>query len=378
MPEERNVILEVRFVMVKPRFTFCIPNLNKIDYLSACIDSMLAQDCDDWQCVFVDGYSTDGCWEYMQQFARDSRFRLFRGLKQGMYADWNECLRYVDTEYFYILTSDDTCCPELVSQTMRVLDQYLDVDVCHFQYALTDKVGAILHSPADYVKSQFPIYAEVNQYAHRRSGICDSIMHLVYGTIYMSITSLVFRKRILKNMLGFSSDYGPVGDYDWSMRLGFYSDIIYIPQLLATWRTYPEQATAQSDGFQAAVDYVKIATKNVGLLQEIVGNQISWQNIDQNQLVSRIKDIYIHACLELAFSKLNIGHCFYHLCNVIYADPLYPARKIKRRLSRVSFKQDLTSFAQSIVKKHDLDWPPVPLDLSSHQEECNNSKLLVN
>jgi glycosyltransferase involved in cell wall biosynthesis len=338
---------------------------------------MLAQDCGDWQCVFVDGFSTDGCWEYMQRFAGDSRFRLLRGLKQGMYADWNECLRYVDTEYFYILTSDDTCYPGLVSQTMRVLDQYLDVDICHFQYAITDQVGAILHSPEDYVKSQFPIYAEVNQYAHRRSGICDSMMHLVYGTIYMSITSLVFRKRILKNMLGFSSDYGPVGDYDWSIRLGFYSDIIYIPQLLATWRTYPEQATAQSDGFQAAIDYMKIANKNVELLKKIVGNQVPWQNLDQKQLVSRIQDVYVHASLEVAFSKFDVGHCLHHLCNAVYADPLYFARKTKRRLSRVPFKQDLTSFARSTIRKYSLDWPPAPLDLLSHQEEHHELKLLA-
>ena len=125
--------------MSKPRFTFCIPNLNKIQYLPACIESMLAQDCRDWKCVFVDGYSTDGSWEYMQQFAADPRFLLLRGLKQGMYADWNECLRHVDTEYFYILTSDDTCFPELMSRTVNALDAYPNVDACHFQFCLINE-----------------------------------------------------------------------------------------------------------------------------------------------------------------------------------------------------------------------------------------------
>ncbi|NER52725.1 MAG: glycosyltransferase family 2 protein, partial [Symploca sp. SIO1A3] len=74
--------------MGSPKFTFCIPNLNKIKYLPACIESMLAQDCQDWRCVFVDGYSTDGSWEYMEQFASDPRFLLLRGRQQGMYTDW--------------------------------------------------------------------------------------------------------------------------------------------------------------------------------------------------------------------------------------------------------------------------------------------------
>jgi glycosyltransferase involved in cell wall biosynthesis len=348
--------------MARPRFTFCIPNLNKIDYLPACIDSMLAQDCDDWQCVFVDGFSTDGCWEYMQRFADDPRFRLLRGLRQGMYADWNECLRYVDTEYFYILTSDDTCYPELISQTTQVLDRYLDVDVCHFQYVLTDKDGTALYSPEDFVAAQLPIYTSVNQYSHRRSGVCEFMMNLVYGTVYMSITSLVFRKDILSSMVGFSTDYGPVADYDWVMRLGLYSDVIYIPQILATWRTYPEQATAQSNQFKMSRHYLEIATKNVDLLTELFCRNPSWKGVSQKQLVSKARDLYISQCLSMAFSTRNISNSLHHLVEVFRLDPFYFYRKARRRLHGTPFKQDLTIFANRLVDRYDLDWPPLQLD----------------
>jgi glycosyltransferase involved in cell wall biosynthesis len=346
------------------RFTFCIPNLNKIKFLPACIESILAQDCDDWVCVFVDGFSTDGCWEYMQQFADDSRFRLLRGLKNGMYPDWNYCLEQVETEYFYILTSDDTCYPQLVSKTTQTLDQNLDVDVCHFQYALIDSEENIIHTPKDFVDSRFPIYSEVNEYAHRRSGLCESIMHFVYGTIYMSITSLVFRSRILDKMIGFSSDYGPVGDYDWSMRIGLYSDVIYIPELLATWRLYPEQATAKSDGLQAAVDYMKIVSKNVELLKKMVSHKSEWNELNERQLTSKILDVYIHAHLEAAFSKHDFYDQLKNLRIALFSDLSYFPRKAKRRLNKTPYKQSLTIFAHKLIKKHSLIWPPSPLNSS--------------
>lgn len=347
-----------------PRFTFCIPNLNKIDYLPACIESMLAQDSDDWCCVFVDGFSTDGCWEYMQQFANDSRFKILRGLKKGMYADWNECLRHVETEYFYILTSDDTCYPDLVSQTTSVLEKNLDVDVCHFQYAVIDGQGEILHTSQEFSDDKFPIYQDFQDKFYRRSGICESVMHFVYGTIYTSITSLVFRTKILEDMIGFSSDYGPVADYDWSMRLGLYSDVIYIPKCLATWRTYPEQATAQSDGLQAAIDYMKIVNKNSDLLSHLVRGNPEWMNLDKNQMISQILDVYIHARLEAATSKGSFSDRLMNLYKAAAADPSYFGRKIMRRMTKTPYKQELTLFAMKMVRKHKLSWPPLPLTVT--------------
>jgi glycosyltransferase involved in cell wall biosynthesis len=343
----------------QPRFTFCIPNRNKMEFLPACIESMLAQDSDDWCCVFVDGFSTDGCWEYMQRFADDPRFRLMRGLGKGMYADWNYCLAQVETEYFYILTSDDTCYPELVSKTTRVLDQNLDVDVCHFQYALIDSQEKVLHTYEDFVGSRFPIYTGVNHIVHRRSGICESVMHFVYGTIYMSITSLVFRTRILDKMIGFSSEYGPVGDYDWSMRLGLYSDVIYIPDLLATWRLYPEQATAKSDGLRAAVDYMKIVNKNIDLLSDAISGKQTWTDMDKEQMMSKILDVYIHAHLDAASSKGKLFDRLRNLYAAISADPSYFGRKVLRRLKKTPYKQELTMFAEKMIDKHGLSWPPL-------------------
>jgi glycosyltransferase involved in cell wall biosynthesis len=364
--------------MVKPRFTFCIPNLNKIEYLPACIDSMLAQDCGDWQCVFVDGYSTDGCWEYMQRFAGDSRFRLLRGLKQGMYADWNYCLDQVETEYFYILTSDDICYPSLISTTVQVLDRFKDVDACHFQYALIDRDGSVLNTPEDCIKERYPIYVDVNRHAHRRSGICESILHYAYGTIYTTLTSLVFRKSLLSKIGGFPTSYGSVGDYDWTMRLGFFTDIIYLPILLATWRIYPEQATAQADRMQVD-SYYRISQKNLSTLRDVYKARFHKNLFDEKYIISNMKDNYIAAIIQLFMKSTSLNQKLFNLSQLFQLDLFYPVRKLIRRVSANRlYKYDKAEFAYKLIGKYGLQWPPQQIildDMVQQELPCEREDL---
>jgi glycosyltransferase involved in cell wall biosynthesis len=360
------LLSEILMFMAEPKFTFCIPNLNKREYLPACIESVLAQDCGDWRCVFVDGYSTDGSWEYMQQFALDSRFLLLRGRKQGMYADWNECLQHVDTEYFYFLTSDDTCYPQLVSTATSALDVYADIDVCHFQCNLIDENGKVLSKTDDLFGSDF-IYKEANQCAHRRSGLCDFFMHFVYRALYTTITSLVFRRKLIDTLEGFRTSFGTFGDYDWTMRMCLFTDILYIPEILATWRTTTEQATKSVSYFQYHEWSLKIAQSNLNLFfeREDSYNFQRRKNIYQ-QLLTEFQNGCASALLKesVKFCGLLKGFKFTYLLFNQY--PLYIFKKIINRLSlnTLYFYPKRRDLAFQLIAKNNLQWPPVALDIS--------------
>jgi glycosyltransferase involved in cell wall biosynthesis len=352
--------------MGEPRFTFCIPNLNKQGYLPACIESVLSQDCRDWRCVFVDGYSTDGSWEYMQQFASDSRFLLLRGRNQGMYRDWNECLQYVDTEYFYFLTSDDTCYPTLVSSTTAALDLHPNVDACHFQFCLIDERGELISAPECIIQEKFGIYSEVNHYAHLRSGICEFFMHLAYCTnIYMTITSLVFRRNLLFKMKEFSCHYGTLGDFDWAMQLGLFTDVLYLPKLLATWRIYEGQATQNLNSLENRKKMLKIGEKNLNYyVNSYNSRDISIYKTKRS--LCYLSDLYASALVDSMnfrpnFLLKNIRLVYFLLFNF----PNYVFKKIIKVASwNKLFSFDQSQFARSLIKENNLCWPPRSVDFT--------------
>lgn len=352
--------------MNKPRFTFCIPNLNKVEFLPACIEGVLTQDCDNWCCVFVDGYSTDGSWEYMQQFASDPRFKLLRGLKQGMYEDWNECLRHVNTEYFYFLTSDDTCSSQLVSQAIAALDAYPSVHACHFKYDLIDKHGEVIESYQEVLQRNFRLYIPVSDYTHLRAGIGEFFLHYVYGTIYRTITSLVFRRCLLPQMKGFSREYGTAGDYDWTMRLGLFTDVLYLPETLATWRIYDGQATQNLESSSHRRRILDIAKNNFQLFQKMERKyQLKKIFYHQQELLADFYSEYGWALREEIIGSNSPKSLIQNTYHLLANCPFYAMKKVISRLSQGRFYQyhaDKERFALRLISGYGIPWPPKRLD----------------
>jgi glycosyltransferase involved in cell wall biosynthesis len=346
-----------------PKFTFCIPNLNKILYLPACIESMLSQDCEDWRCVFVDGYSTDGSWEYMQQFSSDPRFTLMRGRQKGMYEDWNQCLEYVETEYFYFLTSDDTCYPTLVSTTTALLDAHPDIDVCHFQFAYINKEGSIIEPPLG-LQSQFELYSNFNQMLHRRSGLCEFMMHFVYQAVYLTITSLVFRKCLIEKMDKFKTKFCSVGDYDWTMRLGLFTDVIYLPKLLATWRIYNEQATQKATRLQKQRSCLEIARLNLEFFIQENNKRHLCKSVNTKQILAYMTESHAASIVEKILHSQIVTEQAAYLYLLLNNYPGYPFKKILNRLSsnKLYPYSQRYEVAQELIQDYGLHWPPTLLE----------------
>jgi glycosyltransferase involved in cell wall biosynthesis len=106
---------------LRPLVSICLPTLNARRFLEPRMQTILAQTLADWELIVCDSFSSDGTWEYFQQFKQDPRVRLYQVPKEGLYAGWNECLRRCRGEYVYIATADDTCKPELLEKMVAAL-----------------------------------------------------------------------------------------------------------------------------------------------------------------------------------------------------------------------------------------------------------------
>ena len=127
-------------------FSIVIPVYNVKDYLPKCIDSVLAQDFDDYEIVLVDDGSTDGesgaiCDRYAA--AHPERIRAIHKPNGGAGDARNAALPLAQGDYVLFLDSDDTFTPEAFSALSAALEEFVP-DVCYFSLRMTgDNDGVV-------------------------------------------------------------------------------------------------------------------------------------------------------------------------------------------------------------------------------------------
>jgi glycosyltransferase involved in cell wall biosynthesis len=228
-----------------PKVSVLLPNLNNYPFLPERIQTILDQTLTDWELVVVDNHSDDGAWELFQSYAaRDARIRISQAPREGMYANWNNCIRLARGEYVYIATSDDTMEPNCLEEMVKALEAHPECDLAHCNQRAIDHEG----QPSslfnwDHVAVHFAGLMEVKR-ANIRQAPYDGLIHCAEGGVYTSITQLLIRRSLFDRIGLFRTDYGSIADYEWTMRASLLVSTIHIPQYLATWRVHPSQATS--------------------------------------------------------------------------------------------------------------------------------------
>lgn len=234
-----------RVVSKPPSVSICLPNLNTARYLPERFESIFAQTFTDWECVVSDNFSDDGAWEVIQSYAaRDARIKAEQAPRdpQGMYPNWNNCLRRARGELIYIATSDDTMSPDCLEKLHGALQRHPDCGIAHCQLLAIDDRG----QPAsanwrnwDTVK----YFGGLIDRAHIRPQGHDAVVGVALGTPYFSITQVMFRRELLDKAGYFEGKWGSYGDFAWQMRATLHTSTVHVPETLATWRVHPAQAS---------------------------------------------------------------------------------------------------------------------------------------
>ena len=228
----------------KPKISILLPNLNNRPFLDERIQTVMDQTLSDWELIIVDNYSDDGAWEFFGEWAgKDSRIKLSRAPKQGMYANWNNCIRLAKGEYVYIATSDDTMSANFLEVMVNALDEHPECDLAHCKLKIIDEKGNP-HPGLIWDKFYCSIYFEdLIHRKHIRLAPHDGLLHCGVKTVYTSITQLLIRRSLFDRIGLFLTDYGSIADFEWEMRASLVAHTIHIPEYLATWRVHREQGT---------------------------------------------------------------------------------------------------------------------------------------
>jgi glycosyltransferase involved in cell wall biosynthesis len=234
-----------------PKISVLLPNLNHRKYLDERINSIFSQTLKNWELIVVDSQSDDGAWEFIQEIAKtDSRVRTSQDRRNGMYASWNNCVAQAKGEYVYFATSDDTMTPDCLEIMADALDAHPECDIAHCCLTVIDENGnPVRHQWKDFPKVRF--YGDLIHRMHIRRAPYDGYVHAGWSTVYTSITQLLLRTSLFRTIGGFRNDFGSIADFEWEMGAALLSDVLHVPQYLATWRKHPAQAT-QDQYFETA------------------------------------------------------------------------------------------------------------------------------
>ena len=106
-----------------------IPVYNKEDYLSTCIDSVLAQNYANVEIVCVDDGSEDRSREILSDYEAQGKVRLFSQKNSGISAARNKGIEAAEGTYLMFLDADDTLPGDAVSHLVKGMERN-DADLC--------------------------------------------------------------------------------------------------------------------------------------------------------------------------------------------------------------------------------------------------------
>lgn len=229
-----------------PTVSLILPVLNTVQFINERISSIVNQTYPDWNCIVLDGYSTDGSWELIHELVHnDQRFTLMRTPARGIYNAWNECIRNAAGEYIYIATSDDSMklnCLEVMHQNLMA---HPNCGIAHCCLNVIDANNEIIeHKWKDRPFTKY--FGQWMNRKHIRQTPHDAMLHCFGATVYLSMNQLLIRRSVFANAGMFREDMGPMADYEWCMRASLLYPTLHIPEFLAMWRVHESQATKES------------------------------------------------------------------------------------------------------------------------------------
>lgn len=122
------------------KVSIIIPVYNTDDKIHRCLDSILAQSYQDYECILVDDGSTDDSPAIIDEYAtHDVRFKAVHKENGGVSSARNCGLKIANGEWIVFVDSDDCLLSDHISSLMEVAIDDVDIVMTGFQFLHPDK-----------------------------------------------------------------------------------------------------------------------------------------------------------------------------------------------------------------------------------------------
>jgi glycosyltransferase involved in cell wall biosynthesis len=337
------------------KVSILLPNLDNRPYLEERIRTIMVQTFRDWELIIVDNYSTDGAWEFFQEWAKkDSRIHISQAPRKGMYANWNNCLRLAKGEYIYIATSDDSMSPDALEKMVKALEENPDCDLAHCKLRIIDQGNNT--SIQKFWDNFFIVryFGALIDQKHIRKAPHDGVLHFSGLTVYTSITQLLIRASLFARIGLFLEDYGSIADYEWEMRATLVANTVHIPEYLATWRLHPVQATSDDliNSAKASGQFIKMAVHALKIARQINPTIVAPLKIKKLNYILEKEQLYheIKGCKTLSHKRWTLFKRF-----LVNPGLVIELKKAQEEQKNYLSQAGILEYIKKMIKEHELE-----------------------
>lgn len=225
------------------QITFAIPFYGSTEYLQRCLQSVQAQDRDDWEAIVVDDCSpTDGAAAIVAA-CNDSRIRYERNtVNLGLAGNWNRCTQVGSAALVTLLHGDDELLPNYARLMVDSHARHPGASAIFCDAEIIDAQSLPQRSFRDYVKTWL---VPRKQQAFDVAGEAGYAA-LLRGNFIMCPT-LCYRRSVFQQF-SFSARWRMVLDVEFYLQLLAAGHTLHgVRQLAYRYRRHDEQVTVECE-----------------------------------------------------------------------------------------------------------------------------------
>ena len=163
------------------KISVIVPVYNVEEYLSRCVDSILAQSYENLEVILVDDGAKDASGAICDDFAvKDPRVKVIHKENGGLSSARNRGLEAATGEYIAFVDSDDWITPDAYEHLLHLMEKYEVKLVCGGRYDVNGKTGEKttgLCPQKEEVISAEELAGRIFLWDHCDSSACDKLYH---------------------------------------------------------------------------------------------------------------------------------------------------------------------------------------------------------
>ncbi|MET3928978.1 glycosyltransferase involved in cell wall biosynthesis [Lysobacter sp. OAE881] len=253
-----------------PRVSVVVPAYNNAEFIAATLESILAQDYDDFEVVVADHSSTDETAQVIARFAHDSRLRILAPTPRGggAKANWTRVTANARGDLVKLVCGDDLIEPTALSEQVAAFDANPDAVLVACKRRLIDANGEVVLESRG--------LQGINGVLPGRRAVRATVLA---GTNIFGEPACVLMKRdVLEQVGGWDSEFPYLIDQMSYSKVMLQGSMVALDRTLASFRISATQWSVRlvrEQASQAAGYHRALQARNPGLLSAtdvMIGN----------------------------------------------------------------------------------------------------------